>query len=226
MAKCVVFDMDGTLVNSFEGIFHAYRWAFQKLGRPFPGEVFVQKAVGAPPKLVFERFCGMDPDTAAQAVGHYRQYYAEKGQYQATVYAGMAEALRSLRDAGCLLGVATLKNEGFARDMLSRLGLLAHFHTVCGMDADDRLTKAALLRRCMQRMKSAPEETVLVGDSAFDLQGAGEAGAAFLPVTYGFGFQSREEREALGGAADRIILPPAAAPADIPRRLGCPPAPL
>ena len=213
MNQCVVFDMDGTLVNSFEGIFYAYQWAFKKLSIPFPGEAFVRQAVGAPLLLVFEKSCGMDGEKARLAARHYREYYAEKGRYQAVVYPGMEETLCTLKDAGCFLGVATLKKEGFAREMLRSLGLLPHLNAVCGMDEQDSLTKAGLIRRCMDHAGADTDRTVLVGDSEFEALGAEEAGVSFLAVTYGFGFHNPETRERYH------ITRWADSPADIPRLL-------
>ena len=196
--KCVLFDMDGTLVNSYEGIFHAYRWTMEQMGRDFGGDNFVRRAIGAPLIWVFENLCGMDRIEAEQAAVRYRTYYANQGKHQAGVYDGMEETLRRLKEAGCFLGVATLKNETFAKEMLDTLRLLSYFDMVCGMDADDRLTKADLIRRCMQGAKSEKKETILVGDSAFDAAGAREAGIAFLAVTYGFGFQKPEQAKEVG----------------------------
>ena len=196
--KCVLFDMDGTLVNSYEGIFHAYRWTMEQMGQDFGGDNFVRRAIGAPLIWVFENLCGMDHVVAERAAACYRTYYAEKGKLQASVYDGMEKTLRRLKEAGCFLGVATLKKDIFAKEMLDALGLLSYFDMVSGMDADDSLTKADLIRRCMQAAMSEKKETILVGDSAFDAAGAREAGTAFLAVTYGFGFQDPEQAKEAG----------------------------
>ncbi len=200
MYKCIVFDLDGTLADTFEGISHAYRRAFDTLGRPFPGEGFVRRAIGAPLPLAFAQYGGLEEGRIRQAVAAYRQYYAQQGRHQARAYAGTAQALTRLREAGCRLCVATLKNEEFAREMLRELGLLPYFHTVCGMDADDSLTKAALIGRCRERAGAERRETLMVGDSLFDAQGAEEAGVDFLAVTYGFGFRTPESARAAGAA--------------------------
>ena len=214
MYKCVLFDMDGTLVDSFTGIYHAYRWTLDKMGKAFHGETFVRSAIGASLPWVFGQLCGMAPDEIREAIAIYRTYYAEKGRYEAKVYDGMEDTLIRLRDAGCFLGTATLKKESFAKEMLKDLGLSPYFDLVCGMDADDRLTKSDLIRRGMQYAGAAGSETVLVGDSEFDAIGAREAGVDFLAVTYGFGFRSREDLKETNSAmiadsaseiADRII---------------------
>lgn len=207
MYSCVLFDMDGTLVNSYEGIYHAYAWTMEQMGLPFSGRSFVERVIGAPLVYVFQKFCGLGPEDTAQAIELYRDYYAEKGKRQAKAYDGIAHALCVLKRAGCFLGVATLKRETFAKEILDALGLLSYFDVVCGMDAGDQLHKADLIRRCMTAAGAEPADTLLIGDSAFDGQGAGEAGVDFLAVTYGFGF--REETPANCGAVMTVDRPAA-----------------
>ena len=74
MYNCVLFDMDGTLINSYAGIFHGYQRAFAQLGEKFPGEDLVRRAIGAPLPEVFERLCGFRPEQTRMAVRYYRQY--------------------------------------------------------------------------------------------------------------------------------------------------------
>ena len=195
MYQCVLFDMDGTIVNSYEGIFHAYQWSLEKIGEKFGGDSFVQEAIGAPLVWVFENLCGLSPAKTQQAVAYYREYYARYGKREAHVYKGIEQSLNKLREAGCYLGTATLKKENFAKEMLEGLGILSYFDTVCGMDKDDRFTKADLIRRCMQYAGVPAEKTILVGDSEFDAAGAREAGVDFLAVTYGFGFHDKKALE-------------------------------
>lgn len=212
--SCVIFDMDGTLVDSYPGIFNAYRHALEGLGEAFPGDRLVRRAIGAPLPLVFEEMCGLDADRTRQAVALFRAYYAEKGMHEAQAYPGMGEALQRLKGAGCFLGTATLKKEAFARAMLEECGLLPYFDAVCGTDERDSFTKAALIHRCCLSAGAAKADTVLVGDSSYDAEGAREAGVAFLAVTYGFGFPTPDSLAVHGvsmaaaspeEAADRLL---------------------
>lgn len=214
MYKCVVFDMDGTLVDTFEGIDKAYRRAFAQLNKDYPGEAFVRRAIGAPLPQVFEKSYGMSAKETAAAVQAYRMYYHKAGKYEAAVYKGMEEALRTLKAAGLSLGVATLKNGAFARDMLRRFSLFSYFDAIHGMDGKDTLTKAGLIRRCMQDIGAAETETILVGDSPYDAEGAKAAGVDFLAVTYGFGFSDKETAQTVENARF------AGTPKDIPDVLG------
>ncbi|MFR9113018.1 MAG: HAD hydrolase-like protein [Acutalibacteraceae bacterium] len=196
MYRCVLFDMDGTLIDSYTGIFHAYQWAVQQSGIGFPGDALVRQAIGAPLPYAFETLCGMDSDTTKQAVQQYREYYARKGWHEVSVYPGIEAALKQLKRLGCFIGTATLKREHFAKRILKEQGLISYFDLVSGMDENDTLTKVDLIRCCMRTAKVSRKETILVGDSMFDAASAQEAGVAFLAVTYGFGFQDRQEWEA------------------------------
>ncbi len=192
MYNCILFDMDGTLVDSYPGISRAYQAAFEKMGRAWQGNSFVRRAIGAPLPFVFRELCGMSEADTLQAVSYYRAYYEEKGRHELGVYPGMEETLRRLKGTGRFLGTATLKKEKFAKEILEEQGLLCYFDAVCGMDEGDRFTKSDLIRRCMEQAKAEPRETILVGDSEFDAEGARQAGVEFLAVTYGFGFQDKE----------------------------------
>lgn len=215
MFDCVVFDMDGTLMDSSAGIRHAYEYAFRRMGLPFPGEEFVRGVIGAPLLSALAHTAGLGPDRAAEAAACYREYYAARGKREVRVYEGIPQALRELREAGCRIATATLKQERFAAEILKETGLLPLFDAVCGMDEEDRRTKADLIRHCMGLMRAAKSRTILVGDSRYDAAGAREAGIAFLAVTYGFGFREGESLPCPCASSPAGIVPAlrAAAPA-------------
>ena len=192
MYKCVLFDMDGTLVNTYEGIFNSYAYAFEKMNMSFEGTKIVGKAIGAPLLEVFKTQCGLQKEQAVQATKYYREYYARKGKYEAILYEGIKETLRVLKEHNCIIAVTTLKKESFAKDILKQFELLSYFDAVYGMDEHDTLSKSDLLRRCIKNFKMDVSDTVLVGDSEYDELGALEVGIDFLGVLYGFGFKKRQ----------------------------------
>ena len=81
MYKCIVFDMDGTLVDSYEGIFNAYQWASERMGVEFGGATVVRQAIGSPLPYAFQQFWNMNSAQVPRAVAFYRDYYARKGMY-------------------------------------------------------------------------------------------------------------------------------------------------
>lgn len=189
MKKCVLFDMDGTLVNTYEGIYNSYKYALKKIGKEFQGNKFVGKVIGAPLLSVFKDVVSLNAEDAQTAVEYYRSYYAEKGIHQIEIYDEMKQTLKDLKRSGFLLGVATLKREDFAKDILCEIGIQEYFNVICGIDEGDKLTKAELVNKCLTILDVAKEDTVLVGDSEYDAEGAEMAKVDFLAVTYGFGFK-------------------------------------
>lgn len=204
MYKCILFDMDGTLVNSYEGIYHSYQWAFEKSGHSFPGEGFVQKAIGLTVPQALERLGKFSEDEIAELTKDYREYYARQGKYEAFPYPGIETLLKKLKKAGCFLGTATLKRTDFAVEMLDTFRLLSFFDAVCGMDEKDTKTKADLIEEGRRLAGASRKETVLIGDSLSDAQGAGMAEVDFLAVTYGFGFQKGSLPEEVKMTADTV----------------------
>ena len=195
MYQCVLFDLDGTLVNTYLGIYNSYKYAFEKMKLPFPRATFVGEAIGAPLLSVFRDRVPLSEEQAVKAVDYYREYYARKGKLEAEVYPGMKETLKKIKGKGLSIGVATLKRENFAKDMLTELGISRYFDVIYGIDDRDQLTKAELLKKCMNYLNVKEQETVLVGDSSYDFEGANEVGIDFIAVTYGFGYSNENRPE-------------------------------
>jgi len=193
MYKSVLFDLDGTLVNTYQGIYNSYQYALRKMKIEFSGKELVNEAIGAPLLSVFkEKFslCEMD---ALQAVEHYREYYSRKGKLEVITYEGIKETLIKLQKQNYLLAVATLKRESFAKEILKNLELDQYFELIYGMNEDDSLSKADLIEKCLDKLQIENSEAILVGDSIYDQIGAKEANIDFLAVTYGFGFKTALE---------------------------------
>lgn len=196
MHKCVLFDLDGTLANTFSGILHSYQYAAEMTGYPIPTEKVVGELIGAHLASVFKDTFKLDDERAKIALDHYRDYYAREGLHEAELYVGMEVTLKTLKERGYFVAVTTLKKETFAKVMLEDLGIAKYFDVIIGMDDKDGLTKAGMLEKVMRIAGVSGEETVLVGDSSFDEKGAIEAGTDFIAASYGFGYKSKEEAKA------------------------------
>lgn len=206
MIKCVLFDMDGTLVNSYAGIYNSYKYALKKMNLEFEGDKFVGKVIGAPLLTVFSEYFKLDAKSALAAVTYYREYYANKGKFQASVYGGIEKSLNLLKKNNYFIGIATLKREEFAKDIVKELNLQNYFNVISGIDENDKLKKSDIIKKCMDIFNVKSEETILVGDSEYDLEGAREAKIHFLGVSYGFGFTSIDTENVDGfvHSADKI----------------------
>ncbi|MBP3506588.1 MAG: HAD hydrolase-like protein [Lachnospiraceae bacterium] len=191
--SCVLFDLDGTIANTFLGIFHSYQYAAEKMELLQPNEETVAGLVGAPLDKIYKERFNLSEDKAVLAMDYYRQYYASKGVLEIEPYDGMKETLLKLKRNGISLGVTTLKKELFAKEILNVLGILQYFNVVIGMDEKDILTKSEMIRRALDFLNQPSETALLVGDSIYDALGAKESGIDFLAVTYGFGFKEKAE---------------------------------
>lgn len=195
MYKNIIFDMDGTLVNTYQGIFNSYKHTITKIGLEFGGDKFVQKVIGAPLKEVFLKELQLSEEKAEEAVKIYRSYYQDRGKNEACLYEGMADLLKALKVQGCRICVATLKKEQFAREIVEDMGIAEFFDVVYGIDENDSYTKADLILKCIDYVQGEKKDSILIGDSEYDFLGAKEAGIDFLAVTYGFGFKESIQRD-------------------------------
>lgn len=191
--KCFLFDLDGTLADTFPGIFHSYQYAAKRIGISLPTEEDVGEVIGAPLAEVFRKKFKLSDHMVQNALYHYRDYYAINGLCEVKQYNGMSKMLEILKKKGYLLGVTTLKKENFAKEILKNLGIAEYFDVIIGMDDKDTLQKSQMLKRAMRVLGVSNMETVLVGDSFYDAVGAKEINIDFIATTYGFGFKTLED---------------------------------
>lgn len=191
--KLVIFDFDGTLADTSEGILDAHRFALTEMGRPVPSDEELRSVIGGHLLNTYIEKFGFAEDDARKAVKIYRDRYANVGIHKIRMYPGIDELLKKLKAGGCVTAVATLKAERFAKLMLAEMGIIDLFDYICGMDEDDSQTKTSLIKKCMTCAVCNPYESVLIGDSQNDLIGAKEAGVDFIGVSYGFGFKDGKD---------------------------------
>lgn len=196
----LLFDLDGTLVDSQPGIEHSVRHALASLGRPPPSSAAVAACVGIPLREMLGRLAGLDDaDRIEAAVATYRRHFAETGQYESRVYDGIPECLAALGDAAALY-VATAKLEGSARTILQHYGLAQRFHGIFGAAPDGaRSDKGELLAHALRTARLAPERAAMIGDRAQDIEGARRNGILACGVAWGYG--GRAELEQAGAQA-------------------------
>lgn len=192
--KVVLFDLDGTLIDTSKGIFNSVRHAEKMMGFEPISEEELGRFVGPPPMQSYMKYHGATEGQAREATRYHREYGAQHGVYEAEVYKGIPELLESLKNAGIKLGVCTLKRQDIAEKVLGHFGLLKFFDVVVGIDQQESLTKADTIDIALDTVKETNKENVvLVGDSVYDAEGAKEANVDFIGVLYGFGL--KEERK-------------------------------
>ncbi len=182
--NAVIFDLDGTLTDSRQGIVECTRYALQKEGRPVPPDEVLRLFLGPPLADSFMRYCGMNEEEAARATDDYRERYLPIGWRENKVFAGIRPLLRALSERGVYLAVATGKPEHTSIDILHYYGLLQYFDKVAGPTPQDlHADKGDLIRRVLPEGKRA----VMVGDTVGDIRGAQDAGIDSIAALYGYG---------------------------------------
>ena len=185
----ILFDLDGTLLDTSPGIFNSVRYAEEMMGFSRVSDVMLPGFVGPPPKVMYQKVYSVDEDTALQAARFHREYSRERAIYEAEVYSGIVGLLSTLKSSGYKLGVATLKSQLIAEKMLCIHSLYSYFDCIVGMDAAESLTKEDTIRIAMKSTNVI--NAVLIGDSLYDYEGAMATGIDFIGVLYGFGLSKK-----------------------------------
>ncbi len=192
MFKLVIFDLDGTLADTSEGILNSHRHTHIAMGRPIPPDHLLFDVIGAPLLETYRTVFQFSDEEAVSAVRIYRSWYEEHGIHQAKLYPGINRLLFQLREHGILSEIATLKAEQFAESMMNELGVRPLLHMIYGMDGADTLTKAGLIQKCLSSTGFSPTEACMIGDSIHDYNGAQQCNVPFIGVSYGFGFHQED----------------------------------
>lgn len=203
MKKLIIFDLDGTLLDTSEGIMHCYRKTGAILN--LQENVIENKkcVIGGPLKDGFQCLYKIDSENQLEkAIATYRSIYQSEGIKMFCTYQGIEELLKNLKENGYLLAVATLKAESYAKQMLESAGFAKYFDVIHGWDGTDRCTKAYIITKVIFTLNLISSEAILVGDSEYDAYGADAADVDFLGVSYGFGIRKYESKSKLFPIAD------------------------
>jgi phosphoglycolate phosphatase len=200
--RAVVLDVDGTLLDSADGIVAGFRHALELVGVVPPDDATLRSDLG-PPLVDLLPALGVPADRLPEALAAYRTFYFRVGLHQATVYEGVVEVLTSL-GARYPLGTATAKRTDTAVATLEAHGLAAFFAVVNGL-GEDESSKAATLTRTLGLMGGLnATEVVMVGDRRSDIAAGQSVGTRTIGVLWGYG--SRAELESAG--ADVLLEHP------------------
>jgi len=187
----VLFDLDGTIVDSAPGIFHCFEHTFRMMHREAPSREAMRPFLGPPLEETFRDSLGMTGDDLDRAVAIYRAEYAAGGAITAELYPGVIEVVRAVRAAGIPVALATSKVESGVRMVLRHFELDEDFD-VLGTASDDdvRSAKADVVRFALDALDEAGADisrVVLVGDRIHDVEGAAIHGVDSVLVQWGYG---------------------------------------
>ena len=186
MYKNILFDFDGTVFDTVEGITKSAQYALKKQGieagldelRCFAGPPLVDK---------FMEVYGFDRETAEQATRDFKERYVPIGVHECRVFPGIKSLLEALREKGFQVGLATSKPQVLAEQLLAQEDMTELFMAICGSSSDgNNSAKWQVLKRAMEELGAKPEDTVLVGDTKYDVEGARPCGVPCIGVAYGY----------------------------------------
>ena len=190
--KCILFDFDGTLADTEAGIVATFKATLERMGENVLSTEAIKSTIGLPLDRQFEMLAHFSPEKAKQATDTYRIIFQTVGIAGITLFDGVKEALTRLRQSGYILGVVS------SRHMLSLLqicdlqGITEYFTTIYGVDRVNRPKPAPdTVLLALKELGISPEESLVVGDTVFDLLMGRNAGCRTCGVTYGN--QSREQ---------------------------------
>ena len=198
----ILFDLDGTLTDPGMGITNSVMHALTHFGITVTDRSDLYRFIGPPLMDSFMEYYGLTEEQAVEAVRVYREYFADKGWAENTVYGGIDSLLADLVAAGKILLVATSKPQIFAERILVHFGLDKYFTHICGvaLQAPRGYSKADVIRDALDRAGVSDLTTaVMVGDRHHDIDGAKVVGISSVGVLYGYG--DRIEHEAAGADA-------------------------
>lgn len=202
--KQILFDLDGTLTDSGEGIIRCAQETLSHFGLPVPTKEALRVIVGPPLRQSFLRF-GIRPEDIDKAVEIYRQHYVAHGKFENFPYPGIEQLLQRLKNDGHHLYVATSKPETMSIEILEHFGLAKYFDIICGASPDcSRDTKAKVIQHLLTQISPIPGKIIMVGDTVYDVEGANELQIPAIGVSWGYGIVDDMRQAGAMGIADSM----------------------
>lgn len=199
--KAVIFDFDGTICDTGEGILKSAKFALDYYNIEAPEYTELTYFIGPPLLVTFQEKFGVDAATADKLVKKYRERYTNKGLLESKMYDGIKELLVKLKKEGIKLGIASSKPQDYIEALLDHNTIKSYFDVICGVSfSADCESKANIISRCLKELETAGNETLMVGDKSYDINGAKANMIDSVGVMWGYG--SRVE---FAGAGAKFI---------------------
>ena len=189
--RYILFDLDGTLTNSKEGIGRSVQYALDKMGREVPPMEELDCYIGPPLDYSFREFAGMEGEDIVKAIAYYRERYSTVGLYENDTYDGIPQLLERLKKAGKVIALASSKPEFFAIDILKHFHIYEYFDYIFGaIPGGERNSKEEVIQYALEIMDISTQEKkrecVMIGDRHYDILGARFFDLDSIGVNYGF----------------------------------------
>ena len=194
MYKYVLFDLDGTLTDSKDGIINSVAYALEKMGESTEGRLDQHTVVGPPLLTTFEEVYGFSPEKARRTYAYFQERYSTIGKFENRAFDGIVPMLKTMKEAGIRSFVATSKPQVPAEALCQKFGHAPYVEAIAGPAVGGTDTKADVMRRILDGLGPLqPGDAVMVGDRRFDVIGAHELGLPVIYVTYGYGNEAERK---------------------------------
>lgn len=196
--KYIFWDLDGTIMDTYEGIAKGMQYALAYFGIHEEDERVLRTFIGPPLRQSIPERYSLNTRQTEVAVDKYREFYHDGGMLLCRPYPGVEAVLRSMAEKDVIQSVTSSKPEVMCRVILKHFGLDDCFHEIVGASLDGKIdTKQAVLEEAVRRLKIQDlSQAVLIGDTKYDAEGAKALGIDCIGITYGFG--TRRELEEYG----------------------------
>ncbi len=196
--QLIIFDLDGTLTDSKQGITKGIQYALSKFNIEVQDLDTLQPFIGPPFAESFQKYFHFNEEQAKQAVVHFREYYTKQGMFENKVYPGIQQLLNQLKKNNKILAVATLKPTSYAEQILQHFNLKQYFTAIIGSEFNNnRFSKTIIIEHLLSKMKDIPKKNiVMIGDREQDIVGAKNNIIDIIAVRYGYAaLQELEQAE-------------------------------
>lgn len=195
MKKLLIFGFDGTIANTLPGMLYCFNRTATSMGYSPVEPNALYDVIGISLNASFRILYDMKDDEIEYAANNYSKLYSQKGKTMATLYDGLEESLKKLKDDGFKLAIATLKHKMYTTDILKIYKIENLFDAICATDVDRNLNKNDLIVEACRLTDASIEDSVLIGNNDIDAHGAIEVGMDFVAAMYGPGFKAKGKPE-------------------------------
>lgn len=203
--KAIIFDFDGTICNTGEGIMKSAKYALDSHSIPCGEWEELSFFIGPPLLVTFQEKFNLEVSTASELVKKFRERYGKTGVYESCLYDGIYDLIKSLKAGGFKLAIASSKPEAYISELLGRFEIAEYFDVVCGVSfTADCEPKQSIIARAIDGLGVSNDEAIVVGDKFYDIDGAKANSVKSVGVLWGFGTKF----ELIESAADFIAEKP------------------
>ena len=191
--ELVIFDVDGTLLDTSEGVLSSVKYTIERFGFDMPDDKQLRTFIGPPIQRSFADTFGLSGDIIQEMTAVFRDRYKGDDLIKAVPYEGIYECFDSLESNGIKTAIATYKRDDYAQRIMKHFHFDDHTKIIHGADDNNKLSKSDIIEICINESGIPKDKVLMVGDTDNDAIGAEGIGVDFLAVTFGFGFKPGEE---------------------------------